>query len=148
MKCKFIHDVDVQASALPESEKAKVKMKQVKSRRTGKMRWEAYFPAGTIYEHPNAAHFVDCGMAIPEDPECEAACKPMTEEQRISMQNSAQCNALGIHDDNDRELFALGFIAGYEKVDGKDVYIPGPNYAQWEADRKASATTLSKDSEI
>ncbi len=148
MKCKFIHDVDVQASALPESEKAKVRMRQVKSRRTGQMRWEAYFPAGTVYEHPNAAHFVDLGMAIPEDEECEAACSPMSDEKRTEMQNSAQCAALGIHDENDRELFALGFIAGYEKVDGKDVYIPGPNYSQWEASRKASESSSNKESVI
>lgn len=131
MKCKFVLDVDVDVTTLAEEAKSLVKWKSVRLQTTGKPRMEAYFPAGTVYDHPMANMFVDRGMAIPADAECEAACTPVSAEARQALEMSYQADVAGIHDPEDRKLFAAGVITGYQTIDGRAVYKPGPNYEAW-----------------
>lgn len=131
MKCQFVLDVGVDVSALDPESKKLVHFRQVRDGRTGKLKAEPYFPAGTIYEHPDVYHFVNRGMALPADPECEAACPKLTPEQRQKMALEYQADELGIADKDDRELFFAGVIAGYERVNGQTAYLPGPNWQRW-----------------
>lgn len=131
MKCKFVCDVDVDASTLDAVHKSKLKFRETRNRVTGLPQFEAYFSAGTEYEHPNAAFFVDRGMAVPVDGECTEKCKPISQEQRNSLELSYKADLLGINDPKDRDLFFAGVIGGYEPVNGQMAYIKGPNYDAW-----------------
>lgn len=137
MKCQFVIDVDVDVSTMDVESKKLIKWRPVKDGKTGKMRMEPYFPAGTDYEHPNAAYFVERGMAIPKDAACEAACPQLTVEERTRREQEYRADQLGIVDANDRELFFAGVIAGYEQINGQAAHLPGPNYAAYKAAQDA-----------
>lgn len=143
MKCKFVIDVGADVSTMSESEKAKVHWRSVVNAATGAKRLEAFFPAGTEYEHPNAAYFVNRGMAVPADAECEAAAITLAPEQRARLELEYKADAAGVVDAHDRELFLAGVILGYEQVDGKTAYVPGPNYANWKQAQDKQAATKS-----
>ena len=149
MRCKFVLDVDMHEPAVPESEKPKLKVRKSINRSSGLERDEHYFTAGTEYEHPDAWRFVNFGMADAADDECKAHAKPMTAEARETLQLACKADSLGIHDKDDRELFFKGYIAGYEKVGENMAYLPGPNYAAWQVELKATAAkTKKEESEI
>ena len=146
MKCKFILDVDVDVSTMPDDQKPKIKWKTTINRLTGEPRLEAYFPAGTEYEHDNAAFFVNHGMALPADAECEAAVKPMSPDQRKKVEQEYHAAVLGIADAKDKELFFAGVIAGYERLEnGQLAYLPGPNYDAWKAAQDAAKAKSTSD---
>lgn len=141
MKCEFVVPVDIDVSVLDDAHKSMVKWRKSQSRATGKPKMEPYFPAGTVYDHPNAFHFVDVGCAIPADDECADAARAMTPEQRKKLEQNYRADAAGIHDAHDRELFFAGVIAGYEDIgNGQHAYKPGPNYAAWKEAQDAEAT--------
>lgn len=147
MKCEFLIDADTERSKIPESEAAKTKTRMSRNASTGEWREEAYFPVGTILEHPDAWRFVEYGMAKPADEECEARCKPMTPEDRAKLELGYKADSLGIHDPEDRKLFFDGVIAGYEGLgDGKIAYLPGPNWEAWKA--KQESLKANTESEI
>lgn len=127
MKCKFVFDVSVDPSTMDEESKKLIRYRAVK-RPSGKVVMEPYFPSGTEYEHPAAAMFVTRGMAVPADEECLQACPNLTESELQRLQLNYQADALGIADKEDRELFFAGVIAGYEQVNGRTAYLPGPNW--------------------
>lgn len=146
MKCEFLVDADTERSMLTPEEAAKTKTRMSRNATTGEMREEAYFPAGTIHEHPECWKLVNFGMAKPADAECEARCKPMTPEDRAKLELSYKADSLGIHDPDDRKLFFDGVIAGYEGLgEGKIAYLPGPNWEAWKAKQESlKATTESE----
>lgn len=138
MKCKFLVDIDVDVDAMDAEQMAKVDYRPGISHITGQPQPEAYFPAGTEYDHPKAYHFCDIGCAVPADAECEAAAKPISPEARRKLELNYQADALGIHEPADRKLFFAGVIAGYEGLGpGKLAYLPGPNWAKWKAAQDA-----------
>lgn len=142
MKCKFIVDVDVDVSAMDDAHKPLVKWRRnERSRATGRIKSTPFFPAGTIYDHPNAAHFCDVGCAVPEDAECANACNQLTPEARKRLEQEYQANALGINDPDDRQLFFAGVIAGYEPIGEQLAYLPGPNWENWKAAQEVSPAT-------
>lgn len=143
MKCRFVVDVPVDVSTMAETEKAKVEWRSVQSSR-GQKKLEAYFPAGTEYDHPDAAFFCDRGMAVPADAECEAAAVKLTPEQRAKLELEYKADMAGVVDPHDRELFMAGVIAGYEQVEGQTAYRPGPNYAKWKKAQDAIKPDNSK----
>jgi len=145
MKCQFVLDVDVDVTTMADEHKALVQWKSVKHAFTGKPRMEAYFPAGTIYEHPQANVFVDRGMAIPADAECEAACTALSPEARRALEMGYRADLAGIQDPEDRKLFAAGVITGYQTVDGRTVYKPGPNYESWKKAQDAAQAATDHD---
>jgi hypothetical protein len=145
MKCKFVLDVDVDVRKLATAQKSQIRWRAGVNKFTGKTRREAYFAAGTEYDHPNAAFFVNHGMAVPADDDCEAACDQITPEQRDELELSYKATSLGIHDEHDRDLFFGGVIAGYERVKGKLAYLPGPNWAQWDQEQQAAAAVPESD---
>lgn len=133
MKCIFTLDQDVNPATMAESEKAKVKFRSGKTTNlTGKVLGKVvpYFPAGTEYEHPNAAFFVLAGSAIPGDKECTDAVKAegMTDEDLAALQHRYKRADLGI-EEADVPLYDAGVILGYDPK-SPDGYIHGP---QWEA---------------
>lgn len=130
MKCVFVVNVDVDPAKLSAAAKLKVKFRinTVK----GKLSSIPYFPAGTEYEHPNAAFFCQAGSAAPADDECLQACG-MTEDELAAVQRLYKITAAGIEGKDDIELWDAGVIIGYRQ-DGS--YEPGPN---WEEFMKARA---------
>lgn len=145
MQCQFVVDVDVDVSTMAESEKAKVNWRQRTTRTGRKQKLAAYFKAGTVYEHPDAAHFVRVGCAIPFDAECKAACADISPDQLARLAKNYQADAAGILDEDDRELFFAGVIKGYEKVGDKTAYIPGPNYEAWKQAKDEEEAAAEKD---
>lgn len=148
MKCRFVFDVSVDPSTMEETSKALIKLRPVK-RSSGKLVMEPYFPSGTEYEHPAAAMFVMRGMAVPADDECLDACPNLTESELQRLQLNYKADELGIADKDDRELFFAGVIAGYEQVNGRTAYLPGPNWqAYTEAQDKLKATASANRPQI
>jgi hypothetical protein len=146
MKCEFLVDADTERSMLTPEEAAKTVVRMSRNATTGEMREEAYFPAGTIHEHPECWRLVDFGMAKPADDECERMCKPMSSDERSKLILAYKADSLGIHDAADRELFFAGVIAGYEGLgDGKLAYIPGPNYEAWKVEQDALKKQKASD---
>ena len=125
MKCQFVRDVDVNPATMAESERVKVHFRVNKVGK--KLKRIPYFPAGTIYEHPNADGFVLQGMADPADDEC-AESAGLTEAQRKDLQHKYARQAAGILQE-DWELFDAGVIVGY-LPDGN--YKPGPNWDKYQ----------------
>jgi hypothetical protein len=64
MKCQFVLDVDMDVATLDPNQAHKLKFRPVQQGREQVK--VPYFPAGTDYEHPNAAFFVRNGMADSE----------------------------------------------------------------------------------
>lgn len=145
MKCTFVIDVDVDVAVLDVTARKSIQWRPVRDAKTGKTKLEAYFPAGTEYAHPNAAYFVNRGMAVPADDECEAACPGLTPEMRQKLEQEYAADQRGIVDKDDRELFFAGVIDGYEQVQGRTAYIPGPNYASWKQAQDALKTAAPSD---
>ena len=146
MKCRFIVDIDADPSMVPEDQKAKIRWRPARSRK-GKERLDPYFAAGTEYEHPMAAHFVEIGCAVPADQECTTACGNISQAELDRRAQDYRADAAGIHDPKDRDLFFAGVITGYEDLgNGKHAYIPGPNYDAWDEARKQAAQ--AKDTSI
>ena len=123
MKCIFISNVDVNPSAMSEEHRSLVKFRQTKV--AGVESWVPYFPAGTIYEHPNAAAFCFAGSASPGDDETAKLVGLSDEELRI-LQQTYKRTAAGIIA-ADKDFFDAGVILGY-KPDGS--YIEGPNWSK------------------
>jgi len=138
MKCKFVVKVDMHEPAVPDSEKSKLVAHTVRNS-LGEDRIDHYFPAGTEYEHPDAWRFVNFGMADAADDECKKKCKPLSDEDRALLQKRYAAASLGIHDQADVQLFLDDVIAGYEFIDGKAAYIPGPNWSAHQAKIDAEA---------
>lgn len=134
MQCKFTVDVGVNPATLDAEHHAKIAWRPI----NGGRKMEAYFPAGTVYAHPNAAFFVDRGMALPDDAECEAAIRALTPEQRRRREAEYQADAAGVHDPGDRELFFAGVITGYKSSNGPKEYVPGPNWDAYQRAREAA----------
>ena len=147
MRCTFVLDVDMHEPSVPDSEKPKLKSREAINRSSGELRKEYFMPSGTEYEHPDAWKFVNFGMANAADDECREHVKPMTAQARARLQLEYRATALGIHDEADRQLFFDGVIAGYESVNGKMAFLPGPNYATWKADRDAKEV-VNKETDI
>jgi len=133
MKCKFVTDMGVDTSSLDDASRELVRFRPV----NGGRKLEAYFPAGTEFENPNAAFFVDRGCAVPADAECESAAKPLTAEQRAKRERAYRADAAGIHDPGDRELFFADVIKGYRKEGSKVVYDPGSQWGKYQAAKAA-----------
>jgi hypothetical protein len=133
MKCRFSIDVPVNPATMRDSERAKVKFRQVKMRgkvngkTTVKNVPDPYFPAGTIYENDNAAFFVMQGMADPADDECAAACGMNADEIAVAKRALYKMEHILV---KDWQLFDADVITGYDE---KGEYIPGPKWAEWHA---------------
>lgn len=146
MKCEFLVDADTERSMLAPEEAAKTKVRMSRNATTGEMREEAYFPAGTIHEHPECWKLVNFGMAKPADEECEKMCRTLTAAERSQLELSYKADSLGIHDPVDRQLFFDGVIAGYEAVgNGQLAWLPGPNYETWKAEQEAMKKQKESD---
>jgi len=144
MRCRFVVQVDMHEPAVPESEKHKLVEKVVKNSR-GEDRTDHFFPAGTEYEHPDAWRFVNFGMADAVDDECKAMAKPLSDAERKMLQKRYAAASAGVHDQDDVQLFLDDKILGYRDVDGQTAYIPGPRWAEHEAELEA---TQKKDEGI
>lgn len=138
MKCVFCLDVDVDPSTLDERHTAKIKFRKAL---VGCERQQVpYFPAGTEYEHPNAAFFVRNGLADPGDDECRDAAD-LTPEQMAHVKHRYRRLKAGINEE-DHELFDLGVITGYQ-TDGS--YKHGPNWDSYyatKAEENAAETEI------
>lgn len=148
MKCTVVTNVDVDVKTFPQNQTGNIRWRHGISHVTRKKILIPYLPAGTDYEHPNAAMFVNHGAAISADDECAAASQPMNANDRAQLQLGYQATMKGIHEEHDRNLFFAGVILGYEPVgeDGQLAYIPGPNYAAWkEAQDEQKADSLPSD---
>jgi len=146
MKCKFVLDVEADLRGVSADQLHLLREKTVIERDTGKVVACPYFPEDTVYENPLAYRFVNTGMAVPADEECEKACIPMTPEQRERRQLEYQANCLGIHEDEHRELFFKGVIAGYERVpSGQLAFKRGPNWDQWYEEQQAKKAAKEED---
>lgn len=99
----------------------------------GKM--DAIFPKGTVFEGEQALSLCRTGQAAPADEEC-CAKLGWSPERLKHQQDEYQMNVLGINRPEDRELWKAGVIAGYDK---KLRYIPGPNWAKYQAAKEAVA---------
>lgn len=135
MQCLFIVDVDVDPSAMPDSEKGKIRWR--KNKVAGRETMIPYFPAGTAYNHPTAWKMCRAGNAAPGDEECRAACG-MTDEQLAYAQKAYKRNAAGIRPE-DFELFDSGVILGYL---GNGDYKPGPQWASYMAAKAEAAAKV------
>jgi hypothetical protein len=93
----------------------------------GKM--DAIFPAGTIFTGDQALAMCMTGQCSPADEECVKALG-WPEEKLRAVQLNCKMNCLGINRKEDRELYAAGVIAGYDKELN---YIHGPNWAKYQA---------------
>lgn len=103
----------------------------------GNPRQDPYFPAGTIFEGPQAVQLCRTGQATPADDECmEALGLSEFECQKLAVEY--EMNTLGVWDKKDRELFKAGVIAGYNE-DGTAK--PGPN---WDSYQEALAESEIK----
>lgn len=137
MKCVFTRDMDVNPKTLSVADKAKVKFRA--STVNGNPAMIPFFPAGTEYEHPQAALFVRKGCAAPADDECREKCG-MTPEQIEQAQHLYQRNAAGIRPE-DYELFDNGVITGYTQ---EGVYVPGPTWEAYQQARNAKQNALTQ----
>lgn len=140
MKCVFVTNVDVNPATMTAAHKRLVKWRinLVKGKRTS----IPYFPAGTEYEHPNAAFFCQAGSAAPLDDECREA-TGLTEEQLEALQRQYKLTAAGILE-ADVELWDAGVITGYEE---NGDYIHGPNWDEWMKAHEAEKAK-AKESDI
>lgn len=105
----------------------------------GKIDWK--FPAGTIFEGPQALFMCRTGQCEPIDDECMEALN-IPEARRKAMQLDYKMSSLGINDKGDRELYRAGVIEGY---DSNLKYIPGKN---WDAYQKAKAELKKTEDDI
>lgn len=151
MKCRFVLDVDMDTSAMPEAEKAKLKFRKCGFRlQSGgtQTRLVPYFPKGTDYEHPDAHILVRNGLAVPADDECTKACA-MTPEEQEKAQAAYKVLDAGILPE-DRPLYDAGVIEGYD-ANSPDGYKHGKNWDAYAAAMKEmeeeSAKALTGDEE-
>jgi hypothetical protein len=140
MKCKFVLDVDIDTDTIQDQHVGLVRFKERKV--GGKKKKVPYFPAGTEYDHPNAAFFVQQGMATPSDKECASVTSDLSPEQLAMLQKRYKRQAAGILKE-DYELFDAGVITGYAP-DGS--YVHGPNWDAYHAEKpeipQATDTTI------
>lgn len=126
MKSKLINDEGADITTATEEQRSKIK-------KTGSDQHPQYiYPAGTIFEGPQAVFLVKTGQAEPVDDECRAACG-MDDASRAAQQENYFMDLLGIRKPEDRDLFRAKIILGYDN-DGK--YIPGPNWETFQAEKK------------
>mgnify|MGYP003652835198 FL=1 len=96
---------------------------------------EPIFPMGTVFEGDQALAMCMTGQCAPSDAECVKALG-WPEEKLRAVQLNCRMNNLGIMRTEDRELYAAGVIAGYDK----DLnYIHGPNWAKYQAAKETVA---------
>tara|TARA_R110000822_G_scaffold216828_1_gene351383 strand:- start:2003 stop:2410 length:408 start_codon:yes stop_codon:yes gene_type:complete len=133
MKAALVLDQFADTSLLTDEQRTQIKFKPM-----GKGKFNAVFPAGTIFEGDDAIRMCKTGQAAPYDEEC-AKEVGMSEAKLKSLQLEYKMNTLGINNKNDRELYRAGVILGY---DSKLEYLPGPN---WNAYQDAKKETASED---
>lgn len=106
---------------------------------------DPYFPAGTEFDGDQALMLCRTGQASPADDECSVALNQTPAEQAVNARKYLAAQA-GIKGKKDMELFMAGVIEGYDKTstDANPVYLPGPNFAAWEA-AKAEIQTEKGD---
>ena len=126
MKSRLLLDQFADTSTITEDLAAKVQFKPVKD--GGKP--VAYFPAGTIFEGPQALQLCYTGQAKPADDECVKAFG-LSQAEQDSLAMSYLMDTLGITDQGDRELFRARVIAG---INPDGTYIHGDN---WDAYNEA-----------
>lgn len=136
MKAALVLDQFADTSMLSDEQRALIKFKPM-----GKGRFDAVFPAGTVFEGDDAVRMCRTGQAEPIDDEC-AKEVGMSEAKLKSLQVNYKMNTLGINNKNDRELYRAGVILGYDE---KLEYLPGPN---WSAYHEAKQETISKEDDI
>lgn len=137
MKARLVLEQFVNPKTAPEWMQKQIKYKFGRDH-TGKTVPIAYLPAGSIIEGEQAAFMCRTGQCSPADDECAQAAG-MTDAQISAQQIEYKMNTLGINNENDRELYRAGVIAGYDK-DLKP--IPGPN---WEAYQAAKAENETEE---
>jgi hypothetical protein len=87
------------------------------------------FPVGSEFSGEIALFLCRVGAAEPSDDECRAELG-WNAEQIARQQLKYKMDDLGINSPEDRELYKAGVILGY---DAKLEYIPGPNWAAYQA---------------
>jgi len=136
MKAALVLDQFADTSTMTHDQRKLIKFKPM-----GKGKFDAVFPAGTVFEGEDAVRLCRTGQAAPIDDECMAEVN-MTPGQLAAIQLEYKMNTLGINNKNDRELFKAGVIAGYnEKLE----YLPGPN---WDAYNAAKSEVMDKEESI
>jgi len=145
MKFKFVRN-DLEPSYpgkpfgwVPDDMQDRVEVRQVF--RSGKLQDVTFWKTGVEFEHPSAAFFVRNGDAEPADDECREACG-MTPVQIKDAQGNRERLAQGINPE-DWDAYDKGYMTGYAP-DGSGKWVPGPNYAEWEAEQKK----LQEDDDI
>lgn len=128
MKSTLVVDCEVNAVTLPEYLRPTMKWK----RRSKDAKPEAYLPAGTMFDGPQALFLCRTGQAAAADQECVEALG-MTPAEAAVAQRKHLAAAAGIKGQNDHELFMAGVIDGYGPgtTDTKPVYKPGKNWAAY-----------------
>jgi len=105
---------------------------------SGRVQRMAFWRCDVVFDNEWGPEMVRAGIAVPLDDECRNACERTAEQIAAAQKAYARTNA-GIHPE-DFEAYDKGYMVGYR--DGK--WIPGPNYAEWEAQQRA----LEEEEEI
>ncbi len=140
MKCRLLTDTDADVATFPKTQSHLLKDRERPGRTPVK-----YLPAGAEYEHPMAPDFCRRGMAEPADEECAAAVGMTVDQMKIRQVKYARL-AAGIAPE-DYALFDAGVISGYEIVEGRTAYLPGPNYEAWRIEKEAAEQTIDEEDE-
>lgn len=143
MKCVFVIPVDVNPRNVPESQKNLIQFRFNTVGTSPQKKPIPYFPAGTVYEMPDAWKHCQTGTAAPGDEDCRVAAG-MTEADLKAAQRIQKIAAAGIVE-ADIELFDAGVITGYE-MNGD--YKPGPNYASYMAAQKLEEAKQTTGTDI
>lgn len=133
MKAALVLDQFADTSLLTDEQRTQIKFKPM-----GKGKFDAVFPAGTIFEGDDAIRMCKTGQAAPYDEEC-AKEVGFSAAKLKSLQLEYKMNTLGINNKNDRELYRAGVILGY---DSKLEYLRGPN---WDAYNNAKQESETKE---
>ena len=123
MKAALLLDLYANAGACTEEQRLRLTFLQSKD---GPV---AIFAKGSIVSGDEALIRCQTGQASPLDEQCRLACG-MTDDQMTYLQTEYKMATLGVNDKDDKELYRAGIILGYDE---KLNYIPGPNWAAYQA---------------
>jgi hypothetical protein len=113
---------------VPDEMKDFVETREVYS--SGRVQPITYWRTDVVFDNEYGPASVQGGFAVPMDDECREASN-RTPAQIAVAQHAYARTAAGI-DPEDFEAYEKGYMTGY--LDGE--WIPGPNYAEWEALQK------------
>lgn len=136
MKAKFTIEQDANYVTCPEEYKPSLRLAKRENNGVEVLVWT--WPVDCVVNGDLAIQIVMNGQGVPVDEECRIACG-LDDESLAKRQLEYEMTNKGVNNANDREMYRLGVITGY---DSQGNYIPGP---AWEEYQKTKQEIAERD---